>query len=283
MISTHDNSHDPAQDIIDPRCVPVFKIDRTWHDGDDPLPAIWTTMPLFDENDEPAGRMYDSRYPWDDDPDPEGDGATFLGARYYNEAMSYAAPEDRETRIECFRAAEILYLHGAAKGNVIAYANLGYVYSYDRCEGRYFVDTRHAENANGSSKPYPREERAFECFSYAAKHDDAEACYKLGDMLKRGTGCEANPAEALRWYMRAYELKDGEPPHVWGSIALRLADAYENAYGCELDLEKALEWYKKAEAGLDIGVRSGATFYNKTLANVRAAIKRLEQELDGTY
>ena len=108
MISTHDNSHDPAQDIIDPRCVPVFKIDQAWYDGNEPLPAIWTTMPFFDENDEPAGRIYDSLYPWNDDPDPDGDGATFLGARYYNEAMSYAAPEDRETRIAGFRAAELL-------------------------------------------------------------------------------------------------------------------------------------------------------------------------------
>ena len=62
-----------------------------------------------------------------------------------------------------------------------------------------------------------------------------------------------------------------------------MADAYENGIGCAFDPEKALEWYKKAEAGLDIGARSGAHFYTKTLANTRAAIKRLTQELDGRY
>lgn len=268
--------------ISSAKTVPVFEVDQRWYDTVDPLPGVWITQRAQGCGNECLGRKYVMLYSWDDPSDPDGSIALSFGADYYLEAMGYSAAADRQARIECFQAAEILYLHAAAKGNVYAYLNLGYVYSYDRCEGRYFVDRRHSEDASGDA-PYPREQRAFECFEFAAKSGDAEACYKLGDLYKRGVGCEPDAAEALRWYMHAFELKDGMPPHVWGSIALRLGDAYENGIGCEFDLEKALDWYRKAETGLDIGVRSGEAFYGRTLANVRAAMKRIVQELDGRY
>lgn len=262
---------------------PVFEIDQSWYGSNDPIPGIWITQRLIGDDGGNHGRTYVMVYPWEGMTDPDGSIALSYGADHYREGMSYTDAEDRHARVECFQAAEILYLHAAAKGNVDAYVDLGYIYSYDRCEGHYFVDHRQTENVEDYTRPYPREQRAFECFFYAAEHGDAEACYKLGDLCKRGVGCEADPEKAFAWYTRAFELKDGMPPHVWGSIALRLADAYENGIGCAFDPEKALEWYKKAEAGLDIGVRSGAHFYTKTLANTRAAIKRLTQELDGRY
>ena len=46
--------------------------------------------------------------------------------------------DEHEKRIMCFQAAELLYLHASKKGNPIGDLNLGYVYSYDRCEGRYW-------------------------------------------------------------------------------------------------------------------------------------------------
>lgn len=58
-------------------------------------------------------------YPFEEEPDPNGNIALSYGANYYIEGMSYTDPEDRETRIQCFQAAETLYLHAAAKGNVI--------------------------------------------------------------------------------------------------------------------------------------------------------------------
>lgn len=262
---------------------PVFEIDQSWYETDEPIPRIWVTEPVFDSDGEQCGRTYGMPYPWEGSPDPDGSLALNFGADYYREAMSYSDAADRQSRIDCFRTAEILYLHAAARGNVDAHLNLGYIYSYDRCEGHYYVDHRRTEDVEDYMRPYPREERAFECFSFAAEAGDAEACYKLGDLHKHGTGCEPNADEAFAWYARAFELKDGTPPHIWGSIALRLADAYENGIGCTFDLQKALDWYKKAEAGLDIGVRSGATLYNRTLANVRAAIKRIKQELSGAY
>lgn len=262
---------------------PVFEIDQAWYGSNSPIPFIWITRRVFDENDGCLGRTYTMVYPFEEGPDPDGSIALSYGADYYREGMSYSAAEDHETRIQCFQAAEILYLHAAAKGNAIAYANLGYVYSYDRCEGRYFVDHRFSETEEDYLRPYPREQRAFECFSYAAEHGDAEACYKLGDMYKRGIGCEASASKAFEWYAKAFKLGDNEQPSVWGSAALRLADSYENARGCEHSFEKALEYYRQAEIGLDIAVRSGDYFYKRPLANARAAAKRIEQELDGRY
>lgn len=62
-----------------------------------------------------------------------------------------------------------------------------------------------------------------------------------------------------------------------------LGDMRKRGTGCEPDLEKALRYYQQAEVGLDVAVRSGKHFYTRTLANVRVAIKRIKQELDGTY
>lgn len=59
-------------------------------------------------------------YPFEEETDPDGDIALSHESNYYVEGMSYTDSEDRETRIQCFQAAEILCLHAAAKGNVIA-------------------------------------------------------------------------------------------------------------------------------------------------------------------
>ena len=58
-------------------------------------------------------------YPFEEETDPDGDIALSHESNYYVEGMSYTDSEDRETRIQCFQAAETLYLHAAAKGNVI--------------------------------------------------------------------------------------------------------------------------------------------------------------------
>lgn len=61
---------------------------------------------------------------------------------------------------------------------------LGYVYAYDRCEGRYF---RSYYNNFGEVPPKPDTDvLAYECFCHAAEAEIAEGCYKLGDMLAEG-------------------------------------------------------------------------------------------------
>lgn len=101
-----------------------------------------------------------------------------------------------------FRAAEILYRHAAGRGNAIGWLCLGYVYAYDRCEGRYF---RSYYNNSGEVPPKPDTDvLAYECFCHAAEAEIAEGCYKLGDMLAEGRGCAADHAKALDMFLRAY-------------------------------------------------------------------------------
>lgn len=238
-------------------------------------PTVWITERVEDMDGNYLGRTYVRPYPFGEQPDPEGRDALELGGRYYVEGMGFTDVADHKARIDCFRAAELLYLHAAERGNPYAWQNLGYVYSYDRCEGRYY------DQWAGGVDPFPCDERAFECYSRAAEAGLAEATYKLGDMHKRGAGCNPDAAEAFRCYRRAFEQGKGDHPVVWGSVALRLADCYENAFGCEQSFEKSLKWYEQAVTGLDIAVREGEWFYDKALASARNGVKRCKQELRG--
>ena len=205
--------------------------------------------------------------------DPNGEEALWEGGGYYEEGMSLTDPCDREERIRRFQAAEQLYLQAAERGNAVASMCLGYVYSYDRCEGRYFRRTYAEYGA-----PYPREERAFECFAKAAEAGICEACYKLGDMYKRGIGCEPDAQSAFEWYKRASKSLEGESPVVMGSVALRLGECYEEGIGGPVRFGHALVWYSKAVDCLSVAVDAGEDWYEKALASARAGVKRCEQE-----
>ena len=243
-------------------------------------PTVWVTERVEDMDGNYCGRTYIRPYPFSEMPDPEGWDALEFGSRYYMEAMEFTDASDHEARIECFQAAELFYLHAAERGNPYAWQNLGYIYSYDRCEGRYYKSIDDYESWEALYEtPYPREDRAFACFTKAADAGVAEAMYKLGDLYKRGIGCKANAQEAFRWYERAFENGKDEEPYVWGSIALRLGDCYENAFGCEHSFEKALAWYEKAVTGLEIAVRDGDWFYRKALAGAENGVKRCRQEV----
>lgn len=214
----------------------------------------------------------------DDSYDTDGSDALYRGGGYYDEAMSYTDVNDRQKRLDCFRAAELLYRRAAKRGNAFANLCLGYVYSYDRCEGKYWRDPIMPALNEMHEQSFSREEQAFKCFSLAAEADICEACYKLGDLYKHGMGCEPDTAEAFRWYVRASELAERVPPFILGSVALRLAGCYEEGMGCTQDFARAAEWYEKAVTGLEIGVENGATWYEKALAGARAGLKRCRQE-----
>ncbi|MBQ9058353.1 MAG: sel1 repeat family protein [Atopobiaceae bacterium] len=268
---------------------PVFEVEYDFkheYPNGDTLPSIWITEPLIDDDGVYQGRTYAMIYPYDEavlpftgHKDEDGNDALYYGGRYYDEAMSYTSSQDYEKRVDCFRAAELLYRHSAGRGNAVANLCLGYVYSYDRCSGRYWVNPMTHETEEDYKRPYPREERAFECYLEAAEADICEACYKLGDMYKHGMGCDQNAKEAFRWYVRASELAEHERPVILGSVALRLADCYEDGIGCTQDFERASEWYKKAVVGLEIAVENGEVWYEKALAGARAGKKRCLQEL----
>ena len=211
--------------------------------------------------------------PYEDDPD--GEEALWDGGVYYERAMTLADPAKIEARIRTFQAAEQLYLQAAERGNAYASLCLGYVYSYDRCEGRYW----RGNDAN-PEQPYPREQRAFECFSLAAEAGIPEACYKLGDLYKRGIGCELDAASAYEWYIRASKLAEaGETPVVLGSIALRLAECFEEGFGCEQSFSRALQMYRRAAQALEVAVDEGETWYEKALFSAQAGVKRCSQEI----
>ena len=245
-----------------------------------PLPALEATVPFWDEvTDRPCGRapleMPASPYPWSPGCDARGHLALDAGALFYREGMERSDPAEHELRIACFQAAELFYLHAAARGNVIAHINLGYVYSYDRCEGAYW-------DSEGGM-PFDRDARAFACYDFAAQRDDAEACYKLGDLLQRGRGCEMDLVRAFAMYCKAARLADEFNPTVRGSAALRIASCREEGVGCEVDFAEASRWYGVAERELDYAVRLGDWYYKKQLARARAGARRVAQELDGTY
>lgn len=71
---------------------------------------------------------YDDTFDEDDEcttadiSDPDGSIALGLGGMYYEEGMHYTAASERRKRVDCFRAAGILYRHAAGRGNAIRMA-----------------------------------------------------------------------------------------------------------------------------------------------------------------
>jgi TPR repeat protein len=260
---------------------PYLEIEKAYPNGDK-LPGVWITKPMHDCEGNRIGRNCVTLYLGTTagliPEDPDGEDALYYGGCYYDEAMGYTDPLEHDLRIECFQAAELLYRHSAGHGNEVAYLCLGYVYSYDRCEGRYWRGPMTPNAAEGCNRPYPKDERAFECFTVAAEAGICEACYKLGDLYKHGQGCSPNAGEAFRWYTRASDLMAHESPVIMGSVALRLGECHEEAIGCAQDFSRALEWYRKAESALEAAVEGGETWYAKALSSARAGAKRCEQE-----
>lgn len=159
--------------------------------------------------------------------------------------------------------------------------NLGYIYSYDRCENEYWDRTLRIINGDDDAYAWqcPHDEWAYQCFAYAAGCGDAEACYKLGDLLRWGRGCEKDEAAAFRWYREAYEKAKDEDGPWWGPAALRLGTCYEEGIGCEPDFELARMWYGIARAGLAAMVDAGDWYYKRSLKQAEDGLLRMEQEL----
>lgn len=244
-----------------------------------PLPSLWVTTPIFDEGEQ-VGRRFGELYPNPAQDDEEGwDGLDF-GGGYYDEGMEHQSPDELPLRIACFQAAETLYLHAALRGNDIAFLCLGYVYSYDRCQGNYqsWEGLSLFEDAEGNPS---LDEKAYRCFAQAADAGYPEACYKLGDMLARGRGCAKDETLACQLYRRAFEGARGDRPVTWGSAALRLGSAYEYGNGVKQSFEEALRWYKQAQTGLELAVEGGDWYYEKALASAERGVKRAQQELLG--
>ncbi|MBP3884391.1 MAG: sel1 repeat family protein [Olsenella sp.] len=272
------------------------------------LPNVWVTQQVVEPTESATGR--ECVWCYSPEGDPDGEMALSFGARYYEEGMSCDVTYEHEKRVLCFRAAELLYLHASRKGNRFADLNLGYVYSYDRCEGSYWsrlhapVETSEQDDeTSGPDVNEPDDDglgaataarstaceeldcdsHAYEHFRRAAESGIAEACYKLGDLLRDGRGCGADLAGAFEWFCRAYRLGRDESPVIWGSAALRLGRAFEEGEGCDQGFDEAEDWYERAVTGLGTAVRSGETWYRGALRQAEKGLARVRQELSGMY
>ncbi len=167
------------------------------------FPLVWITQQVVEPQDGRTGRR--CVFCYDPEDDPDGEVALDAGADYYNEAMSCDWRTGR--RVECFQAAEVLYLHASRLGNAVADDDLTYVYSYDRCEGNYWDSV-----AAGANAPRPEErlsiaQRAFAHCRVVAESGIAESCYKLG------TSCVTVVGARRTWTRRTSGIA---APTTWG-------------------------------------------------------------------
>jgi TPR repeat protein len=245
------------------------------------FPCIWVAKPVTEtEHDSDADWQHIDCYRAKSD--PGGWIALEYGATQYREGMD--PNNHRDVQQACFEEAEMLYLHSAAHGNPLAFLNLGYLYSYDRCKGHYFQDHGYdgtpafADFGIEEVAPFDRRRRAFISFQKAAKAGIAEGVYKLGDLYAKGWGCEQDEREAYRLFVDAYRLSRKEDDSVRGSAALRLANCHENGQACEQSFERALSYYEEAATDLEASVKAGHHYYEKSLSRATKGIKRLRQE-----
>ena len=261
---------------------PVFAVDRHGPRTAYGLPRVWVTEPAYDErNGRFFGREFVGSYP--SGVDPYGAKALRLAQAYFAEALGYSRDQDCLVRRDCFRAAELLYLHAAARGCVEASLKLGVLYSADLCEGYYWgwKDERGDECRMGL---LPREAQAFERFSFAAVRGSAEACWQLGSLVLEGRGCAADPAQAQALFVRAFDLarRCGDVESA-GNAALRLGLIFENALCGSRNLKQALSWYRLSAEAFDEALEQGAWHYKKSRHQARMGFNRVKQELSGRY
>lgn len=119
------------------RVVPVFSVDRVGVPCSESLPRIWLSEKVCNTRADDDRRVFVECYPTA--PDRGGAVALELGDRYLGEGCRPASRATPHERLECFRAAEILYLHAVRRGNRVAASRLKVIYDNDLCAGRYWA------------------------------------------------------------------------------------------------------------------------------------------------
>lgn len=117
------------------RNVPVFAIDRMGTEFRERLPRIWLSEKVSNTRHDGMRRVFVESYP--SAPDHGGAVALELGDRYLGEGMKARNRMPKES-LECFKAAEILYLHSVRRGNREAAGRLRSIYAEDLCQGDYW-------------------------------------------------------------------------------------------------------------------------------------------------
>lgn len=255
----------------------VFAIDRQGAEESERLPRIWVSEPA-----EGAGRTFVASYP--SGPDRGGWRAFELAEVYFAEALGLAGEEQRARRVDCYRAAEILLLHAAARGSVGAHCRLGVIYADDLCEGSYWRGLLECRALHAADTPL--DERAYRHFSFGALHGHGECCWRLGELVAAGRGCAPDAARAVSLYRQAFDLENGridEDRAQTGNAALRLARAFERGRGCEQSFRRARTWYRVAAIGLGAAFDAGQWHFKRERLEARRGIARMAQEIAGCY
>lgn len=259
------------------RRIPVFYVDEGVRSRRFRLPRVWITEPVFDlATAESLGREYVASYPCDND---EGGVKAFqFGLNYFSEALGTEASGNSFERAECFRAAEILFLHAIERGCLDAAVKLGMIYEADLCEGTYFG----REFSSVEERALFLNAKAMEYFSLAAQADDSEALRRMGNMIAVGRGCAEDPSLAFSMLLRSFDLADRQGDLAnRGYAALAIAAAYENGVGCAHSFRSAYCWYRLAEEDLAYVVEEGGWHYKKPKHRAALGVRRMKQELIG--
>ncbi len=117
--------------------VPVFALDRVGVPCSESLPRIWLSERVSNTKKDDGIRVFVETYPTV--PDFGGRIALELGDRYLGEGSNMRTSLPDAERLECFKAAEILYLHALRRGSRIAVARLRQLYEDDLCRGQYWM------------------------------------------------------------------------------------------------------------------------------------------------
>lgn len=278
------------------REVPVFTIDRKNWKGTERLPRIWLSEPSYDAEAGCAhGRTFIEAYPHD--PDPQGWHAYGLARKYFSEGLTYApaaaataqegsdaaeAYRLRRLRRECFRAAEILYLHAMRAGNSAAKTGLGVLYRFDMCEGAYWSGL--LEKRARHRKTVDPRKRALALFEQQAVAGDAEALFNLGEMRAEGCGCESDDMAAFELFGKAFEAAEASGRgELAGKAALRIAEAFAEGRGTVHSFEQARAWYARATERLQAAFDGGEWHCKRQLVAARLGTACMDQELSGRY
>ncbi|MBR3690628.1 MAG: sel1 repeat family protein [Eggerthellaceae bacterium] len=260
------------------RCAatPVYSLDASSRQHE--LPRIWITEPAYSVECEATGREFVAVYP--SGRDEAGQRALRYAHAYFGEALSYSSSSQSAIKTDCFRAAEVLFLHAAQRGCVEAYVKLGLIYLDDLCEGRYC----HELCGSNEEKRQLLYSRAYECFTYAAAHDCAEACCQLIDLSERYTGAVASPERLCALAERAFDIAELNHCAVdKGNAALRLARLHEYGIGFEQSFRRAYAWYRIAEEELSFVVDQGGWYFKRSRLKAEKGVLRMRQELVGGY
>ena len=234
----------------------AFRLDRPGKPG--ALPRIWLTEPSSASNGA-HGREYSAVYP--SGPDANGVRAEELGERCFAEGLSSAAVADGALRIQCFQAAEICFLHAAARGSLQAKVRLAVIYREDLCAGTSWLEAHEPRRSPNA--------RAVSLLKEAAAVGSAEACWLLAD----GEGV------SRYWAMRALKLAPPESAWQQGNAWLRFARAAEAQAADLSGIAVAHEAYSCALQALSTCENEGDWHAKRYRVEAQRGVARMHQEL----